>query len=120
VRKLIIASAFYKSDAVPEAFWKGFETPDFSHMPQIYKDEYLKIGTQEGLMNMFNKDAARMYTFKGWTDEDLQKIQAPIVCGNWRPGPTHTRTCRQNEPLATAWPFSRIARHTWQLHRRSF
>ena len=92
VRKLVIASAFYTRDAAPEAFWKGFEKPDFSHMPQVYKDEYLKIGTQEGLMNMFNKDVQRMYTFKGWTDEDLQKIQAPslVVIGDQDlPTPEH-------------------------------
>ncbi|MFA6246020.1 MAG: alpha/beta hydrolase [Mucilaginibacter sp.] len=79
LRKLIIASAFYSRDAAPETFWNGFETPDFTHMPQIYKDEYLKIGTKEGLMNMFNKDAQRMYTFKGWTDEQIRSIQAPAL-----------------------------------------
>ncbi|MET4010595.1 pimeloyl-ACP methyl ester carboxylesterase [Mucilaginibacter sp. UYP25] len=92
VRRLIIASAFYSRDAVPAGFWDGFKNPDFSHMPQIYKDEYLKIGTQEGLMNMFNKDVQRMLTFKGWTDEQLQSIQAPtfVVIGNQDlPTPEH-------------------------------
>jgi pimeloyl-ACP methyl ester carboxylesterase len=101
VRKLVIASAFYKRDAAPEAFWKGFEKHDFSHMPQIYKDEYLKIGTQEGLMNMFNKDAQRMYTFKGWTDEDLQKIQAPslVVIGDQDlPTPEHAAKMSRTLP----------------------
>lgn len=101
VRKLIIASAFYTRDAAPDAFWKGFEKPDFSHMPQIYKDEYLKIGTQEGLMNMFNKDVQRMYTFKGWTDEDLQKIQAPtlVVIGDQDlPTPEHAAKMSRTLP----------------------
>ena len=92
VGKLIIASAFYKRDAIPDAFWKGSDKQDFSHLPQVYKDEYLKIGTQQGLMNMFNKDVARMRTFKGWTDEQLRSINAPtfIVIGDHDlPTPEH-------------------------------
>jgi pimeloyl-ACP methyl ester carboxylesterase len=92
VRKFIIASAFYKRDALPAGFLKGFENPKFSDMPQIYKDEYLKIGTQEGLMNMFNKDVQRMLTFKGWTDDQLRSIQSPtlVVIGDHDlPTPEH-------------------------------
>ena len=43
VGKLIIASAFYKRDAVPAGFWEGFKQPQFSDMPQVYKVEFLKI-----------------------------------------------------------------------------
>jgi pimeloyl-ACP methyl ester carboxylesterase len=92
VRKFIIASAFYKRDGIPAGFWKGFENPKFSDMPQIYKDEYLKIGTQDGLMNMFNKDVQRMLTFKGWTDDQLRSIQSPtlVVIGDQDlPTPEH-------------------------------
>jgi pimeloyl-ACP methyl ester carboxylesterase len=106
VRKLVIASAFYSRDAVPEAFWKGFEKPDFSHLPQVYKDEYLKIGTAEGLMNMFNKDAQRMYTFKGWTDEQIRLIQAPafVILGDQDlPTPEHAAK------MARLFPYGRLA-----------
>ncbi|WP_374948426.1 alpha/beta fold hydrolase [Mucilaginibacter sp.] len=92
VRKLVIASAFYSRDAVSPEFWKGFEQPDFKYMPQVYKDEYLKIGTAEGLMNMFNKDVERMHNFTGWTDEQLKSITAPtfVVIGNQDlPTPEH-------------------------------
>lgn len=85
VRKLIIASAFYTRAAIPEAFWKGFGTPSFSDMPQVYKDEFLKINNDPAaLMNMFRKDAARMLNFKGWTEEHLRSITAPalIVIGD--------------------------------------
>lgn len=106
VRKLVIASAFYSRDAAPEAFWKGFEKPDFSHMPQIYKDEYLKIGTQEGLMNMFNKDAQRMYNFKGWTDEQIRSIQAPalVVIGD-----QDLATPEHAAKMARLFPHGRLA-----------
>ena len=92
VHKLIIASAFYKRDAAPEGFWKGFDNPKFSDMPQVYKDEYLKIKDQAGLMNMFNKDVQRMKNFKDWTDDEIRSIKAPalVVIGDHDlPSPEH-------------------------------
>ena len=85
VRKLIIASAFYKRDGAPAGFWKGFDKAKFSDMPQVYKDEFLKIKNDSAaLMNMFHKDVQRMYTFKDWKDEDIKSIQAPslVVIGD--------------------------------------
>jgi pimeloyl-ACP methyl ester carboxylesterase len=85
VNKLIIASAFYKRDAAPAAFWEGFKNPSFSSMPQIYKDEFAKINSDPAaLMNMFNKDAQRMFLFKDWTDEEIRSIQVPslVVIGD--------------------------------------
>jgi len=85
VRRLIIASAFYKRDGVPAGFWNGFNTPKFSDMPQVYKDAFLKINNNpDALMNMFNKDVQRMRTFKDWQKEDVRSIQASalIVIGD--------------------------------------
>jgi pimeloyl-ACP methyl ester carboxylesterase len=80
VNKLIIASAFYKRDAAPEAFWEGFKNPQFSSMPQVYKDEFAKINSDPAaLMNMFSKDAHRMLLFKGWSDEEIKSIQSPAL-----------------------------------------
>jgi pimeloyl-ACP methyl ester carboxylesterase len=80
VRKLIIASAFYKRSGVPAEFWKGFENPKFSDMPQVYKDEFLKLRNDPAaLMNMFKKDAARMYAFSDWKDEEIRSIRAPAL-----------------------------------------
>lgn len=92
VNKLIIASAFYSRDAVPAGFWEGFKNAKFSDMPQIYKDEYLKIKDQASLMRMFKQDAQRMANFKGWTDEEVSSIKAPslIVIGDQDlPTPEH-------------------------------
>ncbi|HEY4147580.1 MAG TPA: alpha/beta hydrolase [Chitinophagaceae bacterium] len=85
VGKLIVASAFYKRDGTPAWFWKGFDQPKFSDMPQIYKDEYLKINPDSAaLLNMFHKDAERMKHFTDWKDEAIHSIQAPtlIVIGD--------------------------------------
>ncbi|SDE99115.1 Pimeloyl-ACP methyl ester carboxylesterase [Mucilaginibacter pineti] len=93
VDKLIIASAFYKRDGAPAGFWEGMKHAKFSDMPQVYKDEYLKINNdQAALLNMFNKDAQRMQTFKDWTEADLRSITAPalVVIGDHDlPTPAH-------------------------------
>jgi len=99
VHRLIIASAFYKRDAVPPGFWKGFDNPKFSDMPQVYKDAFLKINNHpEALLNMFNKDVERMRTFKDWKEEDIRSIKAPalIVTGDQDlPRPEHAvEMCR--------------------------
>lgn len=80
VDKLIIASAFYKRAGVPEWFWPGFDQPDFNHLPQIYKDDFLRINNDPAaLRNMFDRDVQRMRGFQDWTDADLRKIQSPAL-----------------------------------------
>jgi pimeloyl-ACP methyl ester carboxylesterase len=81
--KIIIASAFYKRSAVAPQFWEGFDKVTLDMMPQLLKDGYLKANnSEEGLLNMFNKDVQRMKTFKGWTDEQMKSIQAPALVIN--------------------------------------
>ncbi|HET9054469.1 MAG TPA: alpha/beta hydrolase [Cyclobacteriaceae bacterium] len=80
VNKLILASMFYKRNGAPEGFWTGFQNPRFSDMPQVYKDEFLKINNDTAaLLNMFSKDAERMKNFKGWTDDQVKSIKAPAL-----------------------------------------
>src|ERR1051325_10175818 len=80
VRRLVVASAFYKRDGAPAGFWAGMAKAQFSDMPQLYKDAYLKINPDPaGLLNMFHKDAARMQGFQGWTDADIRSIGAPTL-----------------------------------------
>jgi pimeloyl-ACP methyl ester carboxylesterase len=76
IRRIIIASAFYKRDGVPEWFLPGFDDPKFSDMPQVYKDAFLKINNNPAaLMNMFNKDVQRMYAFKDWPDDVIRQYR---------------------------------------------
>jgi len=80
VNRLIVASAFYKRSGVPDWFWKGFDNPKFSDMPQIYKDEYLKITHDSAaLLNMFHKDVQRMQNFTDWKEQQIRSIQAPTL-----------------------------------------
>jgi pimeloyl-ACP methyl ester carboxylesterase/uncharacterized protein YndB with AHSA1/START domain len=80
VRRLVVASAFFKRSGVPAGFWAGFARATLDNMPQLYRDEYLKI-TQDpaALTNMFNKDVRRMENFQEWTDEALATVQAPVL-----------------------------------------
>jgi pimeloyl-ACP methyl ester carboxylesterase len=80
VDKIIVGSAFYKRDGVPSAFWKRMENAKFSDMPQIFKDEFLKVNKDStALHRMFTRDATRMKTFKDWPDKDLKSIKAPTL-----------------------------------------
>ncbi len=85
VRKLIIASSFYKRSGMIDGFWDFMKNGTFADMPQVYKDEYLKINpSQAGLMAMYTRDAVRMQAFQDWKDEDIKSIKAPslIVLGD--------------------------------------
>jgi pimeloyl-ACP methyl ester carboxylesterase len=85
VRKLIIASAFFKRDGAPAWFWDGFANATLANMPKLYQDEFLKINPDPAaLLNMFNKDVQRMEHFTDWKDEDIKRVQAAtlIVIGD--------------------------------------
>jgi pimeloyl-ACP methyl ester carboxylesterase len=85
VNKLVISSSFYKRTGMINGFWDFMKNGTFEDMPQVYKDEYLKINpSQEGLQAMYNRDAARMLAFSDWKDDDLKSIKAPslIVIGD--------------------------------------
>jgi pimeloyl-ACP methyl ester carboxylesterase len=85
VRKLVVASAFYKREGMYSWFWDMMQHATLESMPKIYRDEYLSINpSQAGLQNMHDKDAKRMQTFKDWKEADIRSIQAPtlIVSGD--------------------------------------
>ncbi len=80
VRRLILASMFYKRDGTDPGFWEGMKHAKFSDMPQPYKDAFLSITHDSAaLMNMFKKDSQRMQTFKDWTSQELSSIKAPAL-----------------------------------------
>lgn len=103
IRKLIITSAFYKRKGVPAGFWEGMKKGTFSDMPQIYKDEYLKLnpGDERGLMTMFERDLHRMQNFTDWSDDDLRSIAVPalIVIGD-HDLPTHEHALAMQKLIA--------------------
>jgi pimeloyl-ACP methyl ester carboxylesterase len=80
VDRLVIASANYRRDGMSPGFWDFMQKGGFSDMPQIYKDEYLKINpSQQGLHAMHDRDRERMLAFKDFPDQDVHAIQAPTL-----------------------------------------
>jgi pimeloyl-ACP methyl ester carboxylesterase len=85
VRKLVIASAFYKREGAIPGFFNGMDGATIGNMPAYLKEAFLALGNdQSSLQNMFEKDKARMITFRGWRDEEIEGINAPslIIAGN--------------------------------------
>ena len=80
VKKLIIASAFYKREGMVKGFFEGLEKATFNDMPQHLKEAFLKVNNDStALLKMFEKDKARMVQFKDWPDADLISIKAPSL-----------------------------------------
>jgi len=51
--------------------------PTFEGMPQIFKDEYLKINPDtNALHRMYERDVARMQSFPDISDEEIRSIKA--------------------------------------------
>jgi pimeloyl-ACP methyl ester carboxylesterase len=81
VSRLIIASANYRHDGMYPWFWDFMQKGTFSDMPQVYKDEYLKInpGDDAGLHAMYERDSKRMLAFKDIPDQEIKAIAAPTL-----------------------------------------
>lgn len=83
VNKLVLASATYNKDGMPAAFWEFMQHASFESMPQLLKDAYLKANQDTiGLLKMFNRDVARMNSFKNISEEDIKAINAPALVIN--------------------------------------
>lgn len=78
--KIIVASAFYKKSGAPDWFWPMMQNPTFEGMPQALKEAFLKVNPDpKALYKMYERDVARMQSFKDITDEQLQSIKAPAL-----------------------------------------
>ena len=85
VNKIIIVSAFYNREGAVKGFFESMPHATFNDMPAYLKQAYLKVNKDSAaLLNMFEKDKARMVSFKGWSDEQIASIKAPafIMCGD--------------------------------------
>lgn len=83
IRYIIICSAFYKKEAVPQAFWDGFENARLEMMPEVLREGFLSVNNNsEALQNSFNRDVQRMREFKGWTDKQISSIKSRALVVN--------------------------------------
>jgi pimeloyl-ACP methyl ester carboxylesterase len=61
-------------------FFDGLQQATFKDMPGALKKAYLDVHPDEnGLLNMFNKDVARMLVFTDRTDDEMKSIKAPVL-----------------------------------------
>ncbi|MES1215512.1 MAG: alpha/beta hydrolase [Bacteroidota bacterium] len=83
VRKIIVASAFYKREGMFPGFFEMMEKATLKDMPPLLQEYYKKVAPDSnGLIKMFEKDRARMVGFKDWDDSAIQSIQAPAFVIN--------------------------------------
>lgn len=83
--KIIVASTFYKKNGAPDWFWEMMSKPTFEGMPLPYKEAFLNINPDtNALHKMYERDVARMQSFKDITDEQMKSIKAPafIISGD--------------------------------------
>ena len=80
VNRIIVASTMYKRSGAFHGFWDMMNGATFEGMPQLYKDEFLKINAdQNSLYTMFVRDVTRMQNFADIPDALIQNIQAPAL-----------------------------------------
>ena len=83
VDKIIVVAGAYQREGFIPGFFDGFKGATLETMPKGLRDAFLKVNPDSAaLLNMFNKDVARMVNFKDWNDEDLKSIKAPALIIN--------------------------------------
>ncbi|MET0393227.1 MAG: alpha/beta hydrolase [Chitinophagaceae bacterium] len=83
--RIIIASTFYNRGGAPSWFWDMMRKPGFESMPQVFKDEFLKINPDtNALHRMYDRDVARMQSFPDISDQQMKAITSPalIIAGD--------------------------------------
>jgi len=80
VNKIVVVSANYKKEGMIPGFFEGMQNATLADMPELLKTAYLKVAPDKNhLQVMFDKDVARMLTFKDLADEDLRSIKAAAL-----------------------------------------
>jgi pimeloyl-ACP methyl ester carboxylesterase len=85
VRKIIVASTMYDKAGAFPGFWGMMAKATFEGMPQQLKDAYLAINpSKEALHRMYERDVARMQSFRDIKVADIKSIKAPalIIAGD--------------------------------------
>jgi pimeloyl-ACP methyl ester carboxylesterase len=80
VNKIVVVSGNYRRDGMIPGFFDGFANATLAMMPESLKEAYLKVAPDKNhLQTMFEKDVARMETFKDIPDDVMQTIKAPAM-----------------------------------------
>jgi pimeloyl-ACP methyl ester carboxylesterase len=107
VNKLVLASTTYKRDGMQPGFWEGMRNTSLEDLPKPLKEAYLKANPDpDGLRAMFDRDVARMVTFKDISDTEIQAIQAPTLILN---GDAEVVRAEHALALARTLPHAQLA-----------
>ncbi|HJT72567.1 MAG TPA: alpha/beta hydrolase, partial [Chitinophaga sp.] len=83
VNKLVLASASYKRAGMVPGFFDGMQHATLDNMPAPLKEAFRKINPDpQALKAMFNRDVARMISFKDIPDTAIKSIQASALVIN--------------------------------------
>jgi pimeloyl-ACP methyl ester carboxylesterase len=80
VRKLVLESIMVDRDGSDPDFWESFKDAKLEDMPAELREAYLRTAPHpEDLFMFFAKSVHRMLSFKGWTSQQVQSIDAPTL-----------------------------------------
>lgn len=80
VKKLVIASSFYKREGLFKGFFDFMATASLENMPMGLQEAYLAINNDRAALEiMHNRDRDRMLAFQDWPDDLLRNITAPTL-----------------------------------------
>jgi pimeloyl-ACP methyl ester carboxylesterase len=85
VRRLIVASTFYRRDGVVDGFWDGMQDASLDAMPEALKEADRKVNPDpRHLEQLFEQDRERTKAFQDWSDAELQAVTSPtlVVAGD--------------------------------------
>jgi pimeloyl-ACP methyl ester carboxylesterase len=80
VRKLVIASAFFKRDGGEPSFWEMIDRVQLNDMPQKLREAYLAVAPNpENIEVFFEKSTKRIRELKDIPDDSLRGIESPAL-----------------------------------------
>ncbi|MHA4845879.1 alpha/beta fold hydrolase [Flavitalea antarctica] len=83
VNRIVLASTIFQREGMVPGFFEGMKQANFDQMPMPLKKAYLDVNNdQAGLMQMFNRDVARMVGFEDISIEKIKTISAPALVIN--------------------------------------
>ena len=83
VNKMVIASSNFRRDGMPEGFFEMMKNATLDGMPAPLQDAFRKINPDSNALRvMFERDVARMLSFKDIPDSSIASINAPVLVIN--------------------------------------
>ena len=83
VRRLVLASAIYRRDGMPDGFFESMKTATLEVMPEALKEADRRVNPDPRHQQaLFDQDSQRMLHFKDIPEEQIRAIHAPALVLN--------------------------------------